>query len=220
MYEPEYTVGSNLEKGVGSELLIKTLLRFAYNKIKDITVFYFDDMSHIDCKEKNLSLLPPRKQQKPLKLAYFSIAYNSKTWYEKHFNATMTNKDLYNKYKTQINFLVDKTQKVDFTRFLEISTPPIEQYDILKKYYETAITYRQFFNNIPYSDRCELLLPWLHNFMEYYLKGVYYDNGWEININTMDNKNGGFKKTNKRKTRKLYPSKYKIINYSEVHNII
>lgn len=220
MYEPECTIGSDLEKGIGSELIIKTLLRYAYNKIKDINIFSFDDMSHIDCKEKNLSTSPPRKHQIPLKLSYFSIAYNSKTWYEKHFNAKMTNKEIYNKYKERIKFLVEPAEKVEFKRFLEISKPPVEQIILLTKYYEQAKTYREFFNNIPYKDRCELLLPWLTNFMQYYLKDVYSDYGWEIDINTMDNKNGGFKKSNKQKTRKLYPSKYKIINYSEIHNIM
>uniref|UniRef100_A0A6C0DY63 Uncharacterized protein n=1 Tax=viral metagenome TaxID=1070528 RepID=A0A6C0DY63_9ZZZZ len=220
MYEPECTVGSDLEKGIGSEVLIKTLLRYAHNKIKDVDIFYFDDMSHIDCKEKNLLKSPPRKPQSPLKLAYFSIVYNSKTWYEKHFNATMTNKAIYNKYKEKLSFLTSTSEKVDFIRFLEISTPPPEQYEILKKYYNTSKTYRDFFNSVPYKDRCELLLPWLHNFILFYLSDVYIDNGWEININTMDIKNGGFKKSSKRKTHKLYPSKYKIINYSEIHNIM
>ncbi len=220
MYEPECTVSSDLEKGIGSELIIKTLLRYAHNKIKDVSIFYFDDMSHIDCKEKNLTKLPPRKHQLPLKLSYLSIAYNSKTWYEKHFNAIMTNKELYRKYKEKLEFLTNISDKIEFIRFLEISKPPIEQYEILKKYYEPAKTYREFFNNIPFKDRCELLLPWLSNFIQYYLNDVYTDNGWEIDIHTMDNKNGGFKKTSKRKTRKLYPSKYKIINFNEIHSIM
>lgn len=220
MYEPECTVGSDLEKGIGSGLIIKTLLRYAHNKIKDVNIFYFDDMSHIDCKEKNLTKPPPRKHQMPLKLAYLSIAYNSKTWYEKHFNATMTDKEKYIKYKQKLEFLTKISDKVEFNRFLEISKPPIEQLTKLNKYYESAKTYREFFNNIPFIERCELLLPWLGNFIQHYLQDVYTDTGWEININTMENKNGGFKKSSKRKTRKLYPSKYKIINYSEIHNIL
>ena len=55
--------------------------------------------------------------------------------------------------------------------------------------------------------------------MSYYLKDVYSDRGWEINIDEMDRMRGGsqLKKT-KSKTRKLYPSKYKLINYIELHN--
>jgi hypothetical protein len=220
MYEPECTVGSDLEKGIGSGLIIKTLLKYAHNKIKDVNIFSFDDMSHIDCKEKNLSKPPPRKPQLPLKLSYFSIAYNSKTWYEKHFNATMIDKEKYIKYKQKLEFLIKTSDKVEFIRFLEFSKPPSEQYEILKTYYESAKTYREFFNNIPFAERCELLLPWLGNFIEYYLHDVYTDNRWEIDINTMDNKNGGFKKLSKRKTRKLYPSTYKIFNYNEIHSIM
>ena len=64
-----------------------------------------------------------------------------------------------------------------------------------------------------------ILLPWLNNFMSYYLKDVYSDRGWEINIDEMDRMRGAsqLKKT-KSKTRKLYPSKYKLINYIELHN--
>jgi hypothetical protein len=223
MYEPECSIDSDLERGIGSELLIKTLLRYAYKKIKNVNIFYFDDMSHIDCMEKNLSKSPPRKPQRPLKLSYFSIAYNDMTWYEKHFNAKMSDKDKYNNYLTKIQFLKDNKSKETFERFLEITTPPIEQIAQLKEYYEPAETYRDFFNNIPYKERCSILLPWLSNFMNYYLKDVYSDNGWEIDINTMDNKRGGIYKNRKKihnNTRKLYTkSKYKIINYTEIHNI-
>ena len=60
---------------------------------------------------------------------------------------------------------------------------------------------RKFYTNHAwFCNRLELLLPWLSNFIEYYLKDVYSDYGWEIDINTMDNKNGGFKKSNKKLT--------------------
>ena len=217
MYEPECAIGSQLERGLGSELIIKTALKYAHDKIKEINIFEFDDMSHIDCIKKDLSKLPPRRPVRPLKLAYFSIVYNDMTWYEKHFNAKMINKDTYAKYRDKLKFLKD--EKEPFERFLEIASPPILQIPQLKEYYSTGKTYRDFFNNIPYKERCEILLPWLNNFMSYYLKDVYSDRGWEINIDEMDRMRGGsqLKKT-KSKTRKLYPSKYKLINYIELHN--
>ncbi len=82
MYEPECTIGSNLERGGGSEIMIKTILKYAYERIPSINKFYFDDISHIDCVEKDMTKLPPRKPIKPLNLAMLSIAYNSQTWYE------------------------------------------------------------------------------------------------------------------------------------------
>jgi hypothetical protein len=212
MYEPECAVGAHLERGTGSELMIKTLIRYGYNKIQNINLFYFDDMSSIDCIEKNMSELPPRKAKKPLKLSMLSIAYNSETWYEKHFNATMRDKTKYTKYREKVKFLEDKTVKESFERFLEIAQPPVEQIEKLEKYYKSATTYRQFFKNIPFEERCMMLLPWLENFMMYYLRDVYSDLGWEININEMDKKKGGHKNKTRR-LKRLYPKSYKMINY-------
>lgn len=220
MYEPECSIGSNLEKGGGSEIMIKTIINYAYNKIPSITKFYFDDMSHIDCIEKNMLLSPPRKSQKLLNLAMLSIAYNSQTWYEKYFNATMKNKEMYSKYRERLQFLEDPPSKVPFERFLEIARPPANQMEALDKYYKSAKTYREFFKNIPFEERCLLLLPWLENFIMYYLQGVYNNMGWEINVLDMNTKRGGSNKTRKYKKGKnisyknrLYPSHYKLINY-------
>ena len=220
MYEPECSIGSNLEKGGGSETMIKAIINYAYNKIPSITKFYFDDMSHIDCIEKDMTKPVPRKQQKPLNLAMLSIAYNSQTWYEKYFNASMKNKELYSKYRERVSFLHDPDIKVSFERFIEIARPPTRFFDSLETYYKSAKTYRDFFKNIPYEERCLLLLPWLENFIMYYLQGVYNNMGWEINVLDMNNKKGGSNKTRKHKKRKnisyknsLYPSHYKLINY-------
>ncbi len=212
LYEPECALDTHLERGTGSELMIKTLLRYGHNKINNINIFYFDDMSSIDCIEKNITEPLPRKSKKPLKLSMLSIAYNSETWYEKHFNATMRNKTKYMQYREKIKFLEDKNAKEPYERFLEIAQPPIEQLSLLEKYYKTATTYRQFFKNIPFEERCMILLSWLENFIMYYVGDVYSDLGWEININEMDKKKGGnYNKT--RKAKRLYPKKYKMINY-------
>jgi hypothetical protein len=216
LYEPECAVGTYLGKGE-SERMIKTLLRYTSNKIPIITKFYFDDMSHIDCLEKNMTTMPPRKNKKPLKLSLLSIAYNSKTWYEKHFNATMEDNEKYLKYRKAVDFLEQETVKEPFERFIEIARPPKEQIEYLKELYTPAKTYRDFFNNIPFKDRCLILLPWLEHFMMHYLRNIYSDNNWVIDVTTMDNMKGGRNKT--RKTKRYYPSKYKIIQYREYHNI-
>lgn len=214
MYEPECTVGKYLERGGGSELMIKTLLNYAYKKIPEVNVFEFDDMSNIDCVEKDLSKYPPRKPVRPLKLSYLSIAYNGMTWYEKHFNAKMKDLYKYKKYRERISFLTNKDVKVIFERFLEITKPPIEQIPQLKIWYESTKTYREFFNVIPFEDRCNILFSWLDNFMIYYLHDVFTDRYWYINIRDMDLKNGGKRPTRKR----FYPSKYKVINYEPIQS--
>jgi hypothetical protein len=220
LYEPECSIGSNLEKGPGTILMLKTLLRYSYNKIPEISTFEFDDMSHIDCIPKDMSKSPPRPSSKPLSLSYLSIAYNSKTWYEEKFNAIMTDHITYKNYRDKITFLEMEDKKPSFIDFLQIAQPPKEQYEYLESIYNTSKTYRDFFNKIPKSKRCDILLPWLVHFLNHYLKGIFSTNGWEINVKTMNSMEGG-KTRNKRYTRKnkLYPSNYNIINYKEYHMI-
>ena len=218
LYEPECAIGTSLEKGPGTVLMLKTLLRYVHNKIPEITTFEFDDMSHIDCAPKDMSKQPPRPSIKPLSLSYLSIAYNSKTWYEDKFNAKMLDHATYKRYRDAIQFLEMEDKKPSFVDFLQIAQPPKEQYDYLESIYNSSKTYRDFFNKIPKSKRCEILLPWLVQFLNYYLKGVFSTNGWEINVNTMNITEGG-KRVHKRYTRKskLYPLHYRIINYKEQH---
>jgi len=204
-YSNECVLGSNLEKGYGTEMLIKTLLEYTYRKIPSIKDFYFEDMSHIDCViNKN-----NKKIIKPLKLAYYSIIYNNKTWYEKHFNARMIDNDKYELYRTVLYFLDNKDYKVDFNRFIEITRPSLDKIEKLEYYYNKSLTYREFFNNIPYEERCIYLSEWLNEFMNYYLEEIYSDNGWKIDVTNMNNMVGGSK--NK--------SNLIIKNYKTIHKI-
>jgi len=87
LYEPECTIGQSLEKGGGTEQLIKSAVQYCYKENPSLSRFEFDDMSHIDCVEKDLTKSPPRKPIQPVNLAFFSIAYHGKTWYESRFQA-------------------------------------------------------------------------------------------------------------------------------------
>jgi hypothetical protein len=213
LYEPECSIGSNLERGPGTILMLKTLLRYVYKKIPTIKIFEFDDMSHIDCIPKDVSKPPPRQSLKPLSLSYLSIAYNSNTWYEEHFNAKMRDSIAYNKYREALHFLKKPSAKVEFIEFLQIAQAPKEQYIYLESIYKTARTYREFFDAIPKEKRCDLLLPWLVEFLNYYLKGIFSTDNWEINVTEMNKIKGGKRKT--QRNSKIYGSNYRVINYKE-----
>lgn len=185
LYEPECAIGSFLEKGSGSELMIKTSIRYAYNDVKTITKFEFDDDSHIDCIEKDMSKRPPRKAIKPLNLAYFYIAYHGKTWYEARFNAKMMDAEKYRRYRQSLAFLTDPSKKPPFLEFLQIISS-IENIELLEKYYSKATTYREFFENIPKVRRCDVLYPWLNTFMKHYIGSAFDDKGWYIDATIMD----------------------------------
>lgn len=222
-YDPECSLGNDLEKGGGTTLMLKAFLNYVHKKVPSIHIFTFEDMSHIDCKEIDLSKPPPRSSSQPLNLAYLSIAYNSSTWYEKYFDAKMSNPIVYEKYRHALQFLTDSNAKVDFIEFLQIAKPPSEQIELLKELYTNADTYRAFFQAIPFHKRCELLQSWLTTFIEYYLKKVYSPYNWEINIQSPKMKQEGGRKRirgTRKQTQKLFPeSNYRIIMKRTIHSL-
>ena len=62
-----YISGSSLEKGSETEIMIKAMIWHAYSEVPSISKFEFDDDSHIDDVEKDMTNLPT----KPLNLAFF-----------------------------------------------------------------------------------------------------------------------------------------------------
>jgi hypothetical protein len=219
LYEPECSIGSTLERGGGSEIMIKTLLRHAYSEIPSLPFFVFDDMSKIDCLPKDIAKPPERKILRPLNLAYFSIAYHGKTWYEMRFNAEMKDKERYVKYRDRLQFLTNPADKPDFERFLEIAQPPDEQIEMLQSLYKETETYRDFFNAIPKEKRCNMLYYWLTTFMKYYIGDVYTENDWVMNVNTFDNTpslGGGY--TRRKRTRRVRKQMYRLYDYKESHS--
>jgi len=217
LYEPECAIGSSLEKGSGTELMIKNTLKYAYKDVPSISIFEFDDDSHIDCIPKNIEKTPPRKPTKPVNLAYFYIAYHGMTWYEARFNAKMKDSERYKAYQNSLTFLIDPKQKLPFIRFIEIiggSFSSTERITELEKYYIPATTYREFFQNIPPIKRCDMLYGWINTFMEHYIRSIFSDKGWYINILDMESKpilKGGGALSNRLKYR-IFPYK-KMTNF-------
>lgn len=222
LYEPECTIGSDLERSGGTVQMIKKLLNYAYKKVPDIHIFEFDDMSKIECVGKDLSLKPPRKLREPIDLYYFSIAYYGMTWYELNFNAKMTDRSKYEKYRNSFEFLSNKGEKSKILAldFLQSIQCPIEHVDYLKEKYEKTETFMDFFKSIPKSDRCKYLQHWISTFMEKYLKNIFTNKGWEIDILDMDSKKPntvGGRYTRKRSIRNRI--KYKINNEGKYHSL-
>jgi len=189
LYEPECSVGSTLDSGGGTELMIKAAINYAYNDVKTLSNFEFEDNSHIDCVVKKLNNPLPRKILKPLNLAYFYIAYHGLTWYEARFNAEMIDKTKYKLYKERLKFLTDVSEKISYEKFLSMvgsTFDSVETAAYLEKLYNKAATYREFFENIPKSKRCDILYPWLNTFMENYIGSVFDVKGWVINADAMN----------------------------------
>lgn len=193
MYDSECSLGTPLDRGEGSIIMIKTLLRYIHNELPGIKEFVFDDNSSIECgTEEEQHRKRHRKRGThavPTSLYYFSLAFNGITWYEKHFNAYQEDKEIHKEYRKRVKELLKSSDiKPNFDEFLQIATPPKDILNELKILYEKSETYGEFFESIRKEDRCRLVRSWIVQFMEHYLKGVFNNKNWVIDVTKMDDK--------------------------------
>ena len=152
--------------------MIKTLLMHIKRLHPELETIRFDDMSSIECATDEVPLY------------YLSIAYNGESWYEKYFRAVQEDTTKQNAYRVRVDkMLHDITEKpTEYIDFLKITKVPMNIRVELEMFYTNSKTYSEFFHLIPKQDRCRLLGPWIKEFMDYYLKGVFSNFDWEINI--------------------------------------
>lgn len=190
VYVPDCSLTTPLQPGGGSIIIIKTLLRHINKIIPNIILFEFEDMSSIECgteEEKH------RKRHRktgthafPTALYYFSIAFNSITWYEKHFNAYFKTPEEHLVYRNKIEQFLTKEKMMSFTDFLYIAKPSEKIKDELKSLYESASSYQGFFDSIKDDKQCSLVRDWIATFMEDCLKDIFFNKGWIIDVTKMD----------------------------------
>lgn len=179
-----------LERGHGSVIMIKTLLHHIHKQLPTLTEVRFEDTSTIECASDIC----------PIPLYYFSIAFNGETWYEKYFNARQKDTNKHDKYRSTIKNLLyseDLKTNTTFIQFLEIAQPPVEITNELEQYYNKSVTFGDFFQMLPKQERCRLVREWIHIFMSHYLKNVFENTNWIIELPIV--MNGG-----RRHTRKYY----------------
>jgi hypothetical protein len=179
--EAECGFGSRLEDGVTVDFL-KAALQFCKQEFPSVTRIEFDDMSNIDCSNflNSQGLL-----KRPFSLAHFSIAKSGKTWYEKQFGAKMIDEQSYARYRNAADVL-NKKIDMDFSTFLGKIYYTNEQADILEKYFNSEITWIEFFNSIPKAQQCKVFYNWLPTFIRELLQNTYNPCGWYIDIDTMN----------------------------------
>jgi hypothetical protein len=195
IHDEECSLSAGLDKGEGTILMIKTLLRYIKVKIPEINEFIFEDKSNIECGTDDEKYKKRHRKRGtyavPLALYYFSIAFNSVTWYEKHFKVYQKDILVHKEYRSCVKELLkEEKMKPLFDDFLRIAQPPMNILDELKEIYNRTTTYGDFFNSIPKENRCRLVREWISTFMEYYLNGVFKNTGWVIDVRKMDEKYG------------------------------
>jgi hypothetical protein len=181
--------------------MIKTLLIHIKSLHPELKKIRFDDMSSIEC-ATNEDL----EKNRSMPLYYLSIAYNGETWYEKYFHAVQEDTTKQNAYCVRVNkMLNDITEKpTEYIDFLKITKVPMNIRMELENFYTNSKTYTEFFHLIPKQHRCRLLMPWIKEFMNYYLKGVFSNFDWEIQLSNISD--GSLSKT--RKTQNKSEKKY------------
>jgi len=178
------------------ENIIESLLNHTHYEIPTLSEVRFEDQSNIEFITR----------PKPIPLYYFSIAFNGETWYEKHFRARHRDIEKHAKYRDTVNMLLhDKVTKesTPFIQFLRTSQPPMEIVDELESYYRGSATFGEFFQSIPREHRCRLVRDWISTFMAHYLRDVFDNTNWIIELPIR--MSGG-----RKNTRKYYCPKSKI----------
>jgi hypothetical protein len=130
----------------------------------------------------------------PIRLCYFSIAFNGMTWYERHFDARIQDPTKHQQYRESVNKLLYRTESkssITHTQFLQMIIPPMEErcfygqqptmelVDEIMPFYDRAETWDDFFQSIPHQDRCRLIGKWIQHFMVRFL-GHIADMDWII----------------------------------------
>ena len=211
MYDPDCSVDIKLDRGEGSIIMIKTLFDYIHKEIPTISEINFEDKSNIECATDEEISKGSRFRKKgtnvyPIPLYYFSIAFNGKTWYEKHFNARQKDKDKHIAYKEKVSYVLNSKElktNTSFFQFLQMSRPSIEFIEELEKYFNASDTFGELFQMIPKDDRCRIVRDWISIFMEHHLKDVFDNKNWIIEI-PITIKGG------KRNTKKYYCPKCRI----------
>jgi hypothetical protein len=165
---------------------IKILLHHAHSKLNIPNCIMLEDDIYLDYPK---GMDPSGDMRHPMKLSHYSVIYNNMTYYEAYYNATMKDAEKYKAYREALHFLDDPSQKPDFHNFLRIIIATSESIFGLEKYYNSAKTYREFFDSIPLNERYELLGGWLEYFIRYYLPMLYHS-VWTIRIDDMEQKGG------------------------------
>ena len=202
MYDPECSLNIHLDRGQGSIIMIKTLLKHVHEKMPTITEVHFEDKSHIECaSEYEIQKKDSKFRKKgthiyPIPLYYFSISFNGKTWYEKHFKAKQQNISKHAAYREKINELLHSEHvkmATSYLQFLETAQPPMEIVDELEHYFNSSKTFETFFQSIPKKDRCRLVRDWISVFMSFHLKDVFDNNDWIMDLPLVNGLSGGLR---------------------------
>ncbi len=174
-----------LDRRGGTQNMLSALLLYIHKKHPTLKEVIFDDMSKIDCateSEREISSsrnINPRSPVKPIDLCRFSIAFNGCTWYEKYFDAKIADHDAHKRYRTAVDQLLTMPKPTTIDEF----RAPNELHEKLNKLLQNSgPTMSDFFQSIPYKDRCDHARQWLIEFVKSKLGKNFIHTDWSITL--------------------------------------
>jgi len=158
-WNSECALDKSLLKGAGTIHMIKTILSEVKKRYPYVELFTLTDNSHVKC-----------TNGKEIPLLVLSLIEYKMSWYEKHFNARITDTNLHEKYTKGKEMLNDPYIKIPFDNFRKSIEPYTNKGNIesLEKYYQSE-TYYDFFGNILKDkgkfDTCNHIVDWIDIFI-------------------------------------------------------
>lgn len=184
----------------GKELL-QWVIGYIKSEHKQVIYLQLDDESYIPCNRKPIETVD---------LLTYSIALNKKTWYELNFNAFIEKKDIYNKYKSEVNTysLVSTKSSSSWELFflknvtsMYARNKILENEDLYKRIYEESSTFPEFFKKLAETigrdDKCKFFKGWLQEFISSY---IVISRRWTIRLKSEGGYNKSRRKTFARKS--------------------
>lgn len=162
-FDVDCSLGSNFVRGIDTNMILKFVITYIHNTYPFVKEMLFNDASTRTC-DNGFNV----------NLSNMSYLLYGITWYQKHFDAYIKDKNDINKVNQNIKLFQEKKKilpwdyiKDSFTSF------PISESE-MKELYKNTSTWQDFFmainNRIGISQFCIFISPWIENFINRFLK--------------------------------------------------
>lgn len=175
----QFTIECSLEhvfrRGIDTNIILKVFLSYIYKHYPYVKQLNFEDASYRRCDTGEI-----------IDLAEMSYITTGKTWYEKHFGASVAPQS-----RAMVANIESKFQEIkggmswDECKSYITNELPIEEAE-MKQLYDTVKTWQDFFG--PLRDRigiesfCPFVAPWLEIFMKAHFKKRFIQIPYHIPI--------------------------------------
>jgi hypothetical protein len=163
-YNKSCSLEHNFVRGVDTNMIIKVLITYIKRTYKYVRTLQFNDASTRTC---NNSI--------PVSLASMTYLYSGSTWYQKNFNAYLSD-DYSSRFASLVQAYNERKLQYTWEMFRDLYAKgplPLSE-DELTGLFSQAPTWQYFFasivEQIGISEFCNFVSPWLTNFMRQVMK--------------------------------------------------